>query len=101
MVEHQGAAGVDTDDVVTAPRECERVRARSAAEVGYRSGRCNHIRELIGGPLDGILSRLLDVVWAFPVYLLAISLSTVLIARGFSIGPLKAIWPRSMLSFWP
>ena len=35
-----------------------------------------------------MLSRLLDVVWAFPVYLLAISLSTVLIARGFSVGPL-------------
>jgi peptide/nickel transport system permease protein len=41
-----------------------------------------------GGLVDGILSRLLDVVWAFPVYLLAISLSTVLIARGVSIGPL-------------
>jgi peptide/nickel transport system permease protein len=42
-----------------------------------------------GGLVDGVLSRLLDVVWAFPVYLLAISLSTVLIARGFSIGPLR------------
>jgi peptide/nickel transport system permease protein len=41
-----------------------------------------------GGLVDGILARLLDVVWAFPVYLLAISLSTVLIARGVSIGPL-------------
>src|SRR5712691_11078302 len=40
-----------------------------------------------GGAVDGVLSRLLDVVWAFPVYLLAISLSTVLIARGFSWGP--------------
>ena len=40
-----------------------------------------------GGLVDGVLSRLLDVVWAFPVYLLAISLSTVLIARGFSLGP--------------
>jgi peptide/nickel transport system permease protein len=40
-----------------------------------------------GGLVDGILSRFLDVIWAFPVYLLAISLSTVLIARGFSIGP--------------
>lgn len=40
-----------------------------------------------GGIVDGVLSRLLDVVWAFPVYLLAISLSTVLIARGLSIGP--------------
>ena len=27
------------------------MRARSAAEIGYRSGRCNHVRELIGGPL--------------------------------------------------
>jgi peptide/nickel transport system permease protein len=40
-----------------------------------------------GGIVDGVLSRLLDVVWAFPVYLLAISLSTVLIARGISWGP--------------
>src|SRR5438093_12855351 len=37
-----------------------------------------------GGLVDGVLSRLLDVVWAFPVSLLAISLSTALIARGFS-----------------
>jgi peptide/nickel transport system permease protein len=34
-----------------------------------------------------VLSRLLDVVWAFPVYLLAICLSTVLLTRGVSIGP--------------
>ena len=40
-----------------------------------------------GGIVDGILSRLLDVVWAFPVYLLAISLSTVLLTRGLRIGP--------------
>ena len=42
-----------------------------------------------GGLLDGVLSRLLDVVWAFPVYLLAISLSTVLLTRSFSLGPFK------------
>jgi peptide/nickel transport system permease protein len=42
-----------------------------------------------GGIVDGVLSRLLDVVWAFPVYLLAISLSTVLIARGISLGPFR------------
>ena len=40
-----------------------------------------------GGLVDGILSRFLDLIWAFPVYLLAISLSTVLIARGISFGP--------------
>ena len=35
-----------------------------------------------GGVTDGVLSRLLDVVWAFPVYLLAICLSIVLITGG-------------------
>src|SRR4051812_5852677 len=40
-----------------------------------------------GGALDGVLSRLLDVLWAFPVYLLAICLSTVLLNGGFSLGP--------------
>jgi len=43
---------VDAHDVVTAPRECQRVRARTAAEVGDRSRRGHHARELTGGPLD-------------------------------------------------
>jgi peptide/nickel transport system permease protein len=47
------------------------------------------IAGFFGGVTDGVLSRLLDVVWAFPVYLLAISLSTVLITGGFSVGPLR------------
>jgi peptide/nickel transport system permease protein len=42
-----------------------------------------------GGLVDGVLSRLLDVVWAFPVYLLAISLSTVLVTQSFSFGPVR------------
>ena len=41
-----------------------------------------------GGLTDIILSRILDVLWAFPVYLLAISLSIVLIAHGITIGPI-------------
>jgi peptide/nickel transport system permease protein len=40
-----------------------------------------------GGVTDQILSRLLDILWAFPVYLLAISLSIVLIAQDLRIGP--------------
>jgi peptide/nickel transport system permease protein len=38
--------------------------------------------------VDTVLSRLMDLVWAFPVYLLAISLSTVLLTRpnGLEIG---------------
>jgi peptide/nickel transport system permease protein len=41
-----------------------------------------------GGIIDTILSRILDILWAFPVYLLAISLSIVLIAHGIEIGPI-------------
>lgn len=40
-----------------------------------------------GGVVDGVLSRFLDVLWAFPVYLLAISLSIVLLTGGLTIGP--------------
>jgi peptide/nickel transport system permease protein len=46
------------------------------------------ISGFFGGFTDGVLSRAMDVVWAFPVYLLAISLSTVLISRGFDWGPI-------------
>ena len=48
-----------------------------------------------GGWIDAIISRLLDLLWAFPVYLLAISLSTVLLLQGLSIGPLS-INPTSL-----
>jgi len=41
-----------------------------------------------GGLVDASLSRLLDVLWAFPVYLLAISLSIVTLGSGLHIGPL-------------
>ena len=40
-----------------------------------------------GGVIDMVLSRILDVLWAFPVYLLAISLSIVLLTQGITIGP--------------
>jgi peptide/nickel transport system permease protein len=42
-----------------------------------------------GGWIDWALSRCLDVLWAFPVYLLAISLSIVLISHGIDIGPIS------------
>ena len=38
------------------------------------------------GWVDAVLSRILDVIWAFPVYLLAISLSVVLLTSGLKIG---------------
>jgi peptide/nickel transport system permease protein len=59
-----------------------------------------------GGLVDAILSRLMDVIWAFPVYLLAISISTVLLTEqsGLSIGPLHlvatSLWlPTIIISF--
>jgi len=53
-----------------------------AAIVGLAAG-------FFGGIVDSVLSHLLDIVWAFPVYLLAISLSIVLISKGFDIGPIS------------
>src|SRR5258708_33821013 len=46
-----------------------------------------------GGLIDAALSRLMDVIWAFPVYLLAISISTVLLtaSSGLNIGPLHLV----------
>jgi peptide/nickel transport system permease protein len=52
-----------------------------AAALGLAAG-------FFGGLVDTVLSRLLDVLWAFPVYLLAISLSIVLISKGIEIGPI-------------
>jgi peptide/nickel transport system permease protein len=59
-----------------------------------------------GGFIDALLSRLMDVIWAFPVYLLAISISTVLLttSSGLSIGPLhlvaSSLWlPTIIIAF--
>ncbi|MDT7952745.1 MAG: ABC transporter permease [Acetobacteraceae bacterium] len=41
-----------------------------------------------GGLVDKIISALIDLLWAFPVYLLAISLSIVLVNEGLHLGPL-------------
>ena len=49
-----------------------------------------------GGIIDMVLSRILDVLWAFPVYLLGISLSIVMITQGITIGPIvidsSSVW---------
>jgi peptide/nickel transport system permease protein len=42
-----------------------------------------------GKIVDSVISRILDVIWAFPVYLLSISLSVVLLTSGFKWGPLS------------
>jgi peptide/nickel transport system permease protein len=59
-----------------------------------------------GGILDALLSRLMDVIWAFPVFLLAISVSTVLLnaPNGVAIGPIRleasSLWlPTLIIAF--
>jgi peptide/nickel transport system permease protein len=49
-----------------------------------------------GGLTDSVISRALDVIWAFPVYLLAISIATVLLTQGVTIGPFSI----SAASLW-
>lgn len=49
-----------------------------------------------GGPVDWVLSRIFDIVWAFPIYLLAISLSVVLLTTGIQFGPVH-VGPGSLL----
>jgi len=50
-----------------------------AAVLGLVSG-------YFGGAVDWLISRLFDIVWAFPIYLLAISLSVVLLTSGLNIA---------------
>ena len=48
------------------------------------------------GFTDGLISRVLDVIWAFPVVLLGIALGTALALGGLKIGPIEvsgnSIW---------
>ncbi len=54
-----------------------------------------------GGIVDQILSRFLDIIWAFPVFLAAISISTVALTSGIPIGPVTlnagSIWLPIMI----
>jgi peptide/nickel transport system permease protein len=44
------------------------------------------IAGFFGGSVDNVLARLLDIVWAFPVYLLAISVSVIALTSGIHLG---------------
>jgi peptide/nickel transport system permease protein len=45
------------------------------------------IAGFFGGAVDHALSRFLDIIWAFPVFLLAICVSTVALSGGITLGP--------------
>jgi peptide/nickel transport system permease protein len=75
---------------------------RSSLEIGVGSAViCSLIATVLaliagfyGGIADSVLSRAMDVVWAFPVYLFAISISTVLLAspnNGLKVGPVHIV----------
>jgi peptide/nickel transport system permease protein len=61
------------------------------------------ISGFFGGWSDGILSRIMDLIWAFPLYLLAISLSTVLLTTpgGVKLGPItldpSSLWTPTLI----
>jgi peptide/nickel transport system permease protein len=52
------------------------------------AGALGVIAGFFGGMVDAVLSRIFDVIWAFPIFLLAISLSIVLINTTIEIGPI-------------
>jgi peptide/nickel transport system permease protein len=56
------------------------------------------IAGFFGGLVDAVLSRIMDIIWAFPVYLLAICIATELLthSNGIPIGPLRV----SATSLW-
>ena len=51
------------------------------------------IAGFFGGVTDSLLSRLMDVIWAFPVLLFAITVGTELLTlpHGLQVGPLKIV----------
>jgi peptide/nickel transport system permease protein len=64
------------------------------------------IAGFFGGVTDAIASRIMDVIWAFPVFLLAISIGTELLthSNGFQFGPVhiapSSLWlPTAIIAF--
>ena len=41
------------------------------------------------GYTDAVISRVLDLLWSFPVYLLAVAIATVFAVNGVHVGPLR------------
>jgi peptide/nickel transport system permease protein len=41
------------------------------------------------GVADSVISRVLDLIWSFPVYLLAVAIATVFAVNGIVVGPVR------------
>ncbi|HYV15986.1 MAG TPA: ABC transporter permease [Conexibacter sp.] len=69
---------------------------RNSLEVGFVATLITMLLAVIVGTLagyfrgavDGVLARILDLIWAYPVVLLGIALGTSLALGGISLGPL-------------
>jgi peptide/nickel transport system permease protein len=64
------------------------------------------IAGFFGGVTDSVLSRIMDIIWAFPVFLLLFSISTELLthSQGFQFGPVhvsaSSLWlPTIIIGF--
>jgi peptide/nickel transport system permease protein len=64
------------------------------------------IAGFFGGVIDSVASRIMDVIWAFPVFLLAICIGTELLthSNGFQLGPVHidptSLWlPTAIIAF--
>src|SRR5229473_7154623 len=64
------------------------------------------IAGFFGGVTDSVASRIMDIIWAFPVYLLAICIATALLTHssGFQFGPVhvdaSSLWlPTTIIAF--
>jgi peptide/nickel transport system permease protein len=61
------------------------------------------IAGFFGGLVDAVLSRIMDIIWAFPVYLLAITIATELLthSNGVPVGPVRvsadSLWVPTMI----
>jgi len=81
---------------------------RSSLEIGVGSALlCSGIASVLallagffGRLVDAVLSRLMDLIWAFPVYLLAISLATVLLTLEHPFVDPASLWiPTIIIAF--
>src|SRR5260221_362395 len=78
---------------VTAAEQLQPATAGDLAVSGRSPWGIALVAGFYGGVVDALVSRLMDVIWAFPVYLLAISISTVLLnaPNGLQLGPLHVV----------
>lgn len=92
---HHYFLGADSDGRDVAARTL--YGGRTSLEIGFAAAIACFVAAVLlalvagffGGIVDDVLSRIMDLVWAFPVYLVAIAISTVLLTQNLSVGPLS------------